>query len=202
MTRRRDLLGCIGAGAVASVGGCMDSVANVVGSTDDPAGTTIVDVDPDPAPDLPVTPDVSISDAEETEVSPPTILVRWENDGRDLVRVGERRALLFDHRRSVDGDAYLLGLEGVDREEPVSFDACWRVTGTVADDGEYGTTQLGRRGKHTAMAGLYADADRCLESETYRFETPVTVWNPDEADVDAKTERWGFELQIETGADT
>lgn len=202
MPSRRALLGCIGAGAAASLGGCLDRFEAVAGDAPEPHGTRIVAVDPDSPPGLPVTPEVSIVDAGEKRNFAPSIMVTWTNAGRDSVRVGDRDALLFDYRRSVGGDAYLLGLEGSDRDDLTSYGGCHYVSETVGDDGEYRTTQIARQGQHMAMAGLYAGSEQCLESGTYRFETPVTVWNPPERDVQAVTERWGFDLQVETDSDS
>lgn len=202
MPSRRALLGSIGAGAAASIGGCLDRFDTVAGDAPEPHGTRIVAVDPDTPPALPVTPEVSIVDAEEERNFAPSLMVTWTNEGRAPVRVGERRAVLFDYRRSVGGDAYLLGLEGAGRDDLISYSGCRYVSGTVTDDGEYRTTQIPRQGQHMAMAGLYAGSETCLERGTYRFETPVTVWNPDGTDVQAVTELWGFDLQVETDEDS
>jgi isopentenyl phosphate kinase len=159
----------------------------------------ITDVGPDSPPDLPVKPVVSVANEKETETSPASISVSWENVGDEPVRLGEADTVVFSAARSDDDSARLLAFDRIgDSQDAVSFDECWRVTGQIELTAAFHWVDLEPGEIHEAKPELYADGTDCLSDGSYRFEVDVTVGDPDEPEGDKTTEEWGFVLEIET----
>lgn len=85
-----------------------------------------------------------MADAEETAERPAGIAVEWVNEVDETVRIGEERSIGFRTAKSEDGSAHLLVGDGRDRDDTVSFDGCWYVSGAVNIDGSYRTVDWNR----------------------------------------------------------
>lgn len=189
--KRREALAVSGSVVASTLAGCTGG-RDGRGTT----GVRIVDVAADPPPDLPVAPDVSVADAEETTERPAGIAVEWVNEADEIVRIGEERSIGFRTAKSEDGSAHLLVGDGRDWDDTVSFDGCWYVSGAVNSDGSYRTVRLEPGEALESESGLYADDDGCLGG-TYRFRTLVTVEPPGGTAGHGVTEEWGFGLDVE-----
>lgn len=161
-------------------------------------GVRIEGADPDPPPELPVSPAVAVSHREATRERPAGVAVAWTNEGERPLRVGEERSVGFRIAASEDGRARLLAREGRDWGDVVSYDGCWYVAGDVYADGDYRTVRLEPGAAFESASGLYADGD-CLEAGTYRFRTRVSTGAAGAAggtDERGETAAWGFDLDV------
>ena len=160
--------------------------------------TRIVDVTADSSPALPVEPDVSVVNAEATATTPASITVSWENVDNRSVRVGEANSIVFSATRSKDENAQLLAFDQIgDRSNTVSFEDCWYVSGELVFDGDYETIDLEPGNSHTAEPDLYGSNATCLTSDSYQFESPISI--EDRYGQEEKTEEWGFTIDIDVG---
>lgn len=198
--KRRAVLAGGGLTLAASLVGCLTPGADGdtdTGGEDGDASTRIVDVTVDSTPDLPVEPDVSVVNSAATATTPPSIAVSWENVADGSVRVGEANSIVFASARSEDESAQLLAFDRIgDRSDKVSFADCWYVSGELGFDGDYEIIDLEPGQSHTAEPDLYARTDGCLASESYQFETLVSV--EDRYGQDATSDEWGFTLDIDS----
>lgn len=162
---------------------------------DESAFARIVTVEPDPAPDINLKPSVSIATETATETGPASVTISWENVGDDSVVLGEAREALFFVAHSDNEDALLLAFEHLgDVNEVVQFDECWQAA-TPGYDDLYETVTLDPCEIHGTEAKLYSSGDHCLGSGSYRFETAITVEDPNDSG-DRTTETWGFTLEL------
>lgn len=198
--KRRAVLAGGGVTLFSQFVGCITNGTEGDDGTDGQNGQAIriVDITADSPPALPVEPDVSVVNAEATASTPASVAVSWENVSEGSVRVGEANSIVFSATRSGDESAQLLAFDRIgDRSEQVSFEDCWYVSGNLGFDGEYEVVDLEPSKSHTAKPDLYATNDGCLTSDSYQFETLVSV--EDRYGQEEKTEKWGFALDIEVG---
>lgn len=197
--KRRTVLAGSGTALASSLAGCIETGADgddESGGNDGNADVTIVDVDTESAPDLPVEPSVSVVNEEATETTPAGIAVSWENVDDGSVRVGEANSIVFSATRSEDESAHLLAFDQIgDRSGKVTFEDCWYVSGDLVFDGDHEFIDLEPGTRHTAKPDLYASDEACLISDSYQFETLISV--EDRFGHEEKTEEWGFTLNID-----
>lgn len=195
--KRRSVLAATGIFLGTVDSGCLAGENGDGNGGDETASLRIRGVAPDSAPDLPVTPDVSVADREGTAAAPASISLRWRNDGAESIRLGEARSVAFQTTKSDEGSAYLLGDRWREWDETVAFEDCWFVSGTVGGDAEYRTVELTPEETFEAESSLYAADSGCLTGGTYRFRTSVSVREPPGAE-HAESGEWGFVLDVET----
>ncbi|MEF8915724.1 hypothetical protein [Natronomonas sp.] len=198
--KRRAVLAGSGITLLTPVVGCLTTRKRdgETGGENGQASIRIVDVTADPPPDLPIEPAVSVVTAEATATTPASIAVGWENTDDRAVRAGEADSIVFSATRSKDENVQLLAFDRIgDRSEKVSFEDCWYVSGDLVFDGDYEVIDLEPGKRHTAEPDLYASDDACLTSDSYEFETLVSV--EDQYGREEKTEEWGFALDINVG---
>lgn len=188
--RRREILTASGVCMSASFGGCLSGSE---GGENPLARIEIVDTDE--PPELPVVPTVSVVNEDATEARPASIAVSWKNEGTESIHVAEKRSIVFRTARSADETAHLLG---GDREDAVSFDGCWYLSGEVGGDAAYRNVELDSGDAHEGESNLYAATAECLTTGEYRFQTDVTIWQSDESEEEGRSEEWGFVLDIRT----
>lgn len=212
--KRRTFLAATTAGTVTPLVGCLDGDgggggdggdgdggtdpgADPTDTEDDESSLEIVGVEGDSAPGLPVDPTVSVVTASATADAPASVRVTWENVGSETVGLGEARSVVFATAVSEDGRAHLIdGSRLGNRDDFVAFDDCWRLTDPIAVDGAYETAVLDPGEVHESELELYADED-CLDDDTYRFETTVSLDDPEEPSGDGDAAEWGFELTVQ-----
>lgn len=207
-TRRRYLSGIGGGSALLIGAGCLGRDPPGGGDGDDggndsdgaggtrPEGTggpgiTVVSVDADDG--LPVGPSVEVVREAATEESPPRIRTVLENTSDESVTVGEGRAV---HLEYVYDDTDALVFLPSDGEYPAE-PGCWRLTDGVAVTEEFRTFEIDAGGSSSRTVDLYGapGEDACLPVGEYRFETPVTIGDP-ESDPE-QSGRWGLTILLE-----
>ncbi|ATW87248.1 hypothetical protein halTADL_0435 [Halohasta litchfieldiae] len=154
-------------------------------------GVTLVSTDEDP--DIPVQPSVEIVRDTATEDHPPRLRTTLENTSDEPLRVGEGRAVHFEH---VTADSGLLTLLPGDGEYPAEAD-CWRLTELIATTDEYQTFEIDAGDSSSRLVDLYAtpDADGCLPVGEHRFESTISIVS-DNAEPQSSAE-WGFSVILE-----
>lgn len=126
------------------------------------------------------------------------IAVQWENEAQQRVRFGEERTVMFHVALSDDERIRLLSDEYGNWDNIVSFDDCWYVSGTVNGDGAHRVVNLEPGEAHRVELDLYAATDDCITTDSYRFQTGVAAWDPDESPDHPPSEEWGFVINIDS----
>lgn len=150
----------------------------------------------DDAPDLPVTPTVTVTRDVATEDHPPQLCVTVTNDGDETVQLGEGRAVVFAYVTSESDELILLPTGSDYPAEP----SCWRLTEPIAVTAEYRVLTLEPGESTTQRVDVYgaADGDGCLPVGEHRFETTYSVARgTDGIPSDGKQARWGFAVTLE-----
>lgn len=223
MVTRRSLLRAAGIAGIVGLAGCTargndlppatdggtdgDGTGSEPSERDYPPGAThrATLVSQDAAPDLPVTPRVSLADPYVTGGSPPVLRVDVDNTADRPVVLGEYRDVVFQYvadgedaillphsERSTSGDP--------DRATPdygVEGDGCWRLTDHIAVTEEYGTVEVPAGGTLTAYVGLYGlpGAEDCLPTDERRFEATYSYY-PGGLGDEREDATWGFTLSV------
>lgn len=188
---RRSLLKSAGVLLTASLSGCLGAT-----SRDKSPDTQIDDVVTDSDPDLPITPHVSVVTPESSTERPMRIAVQWENKSQEKVRFGEERSMMFHVALSDDEWMRLLSNEYGTWDDIVSFDDCWYVSGAVSGDGAHKVVTLEPGEAHQVELDLYAATDDCITTDSYRFQTGVAAWDPEDSWEHHPSEEWGFVIKI------
>ena len=138
-------------------------------------GVTVVSVDG--ADTLPVSPSVEIVREAATESAPPQLRTILENTSDETVTVGEGRAVHLEYVR--DDSEELIFLP--DEEDFPAESGCWRLTDSIAITEEYRTFEIDAGSSSEQLVDLYAvpGEDACLPVGEYRFETTVSIGQPD-----------------------
>jgi hypothetical protein len=175
----------------------------LAGCAGDPGGTRpsgtggpgVSIVSTDAAPELPVRPAVEVVREAATPERPPRLRTSLTNVGDETHRVGEGRAVHFEHVSDTSGSLILLPGDD-DTGYPAEPD-CWRLTEGVAVTEEYRTFELEPGESSSRPVDLYAtpDVDGCLPVGEYRFETAIAVLT-DAAEQEASA-TWGFSVVLE-----
>jgi hypothetical protein len=154
-------------------------------------GVTLVSVDACPA--LPIRPAVGVVREAATPEHPPRLRTRLTSTADEPIRVGEGRAVHFEHVTDDSGALVLLPGDG---EYPADPD-CWRLHEGIATTEEYRTVEIEAGGSSSRPVDLYAtpDGDGCLPVGEYRFETTIAVVT-DGAEPESSV-RWGFSILLE-----
>lgn len=160
----------LGAATLVGLAGCDDLPNETRPAGSGGPGVTIVSTDE--APDLPVRPSVEIVCEAATTDHPPRLRTTLGNTGSEPIRVGEGRAVHFEHVTSDDGLLTLLP-PTPDRDYPAESD-CWRLTENVAITEEYRTFEIAAGESSSRPVDLYAtpDADGCLPVGEHRSRPP------------------------------
>lgn len=190
--QRRSLLKSAGVIITASLSGCLGATPG--GESPD---NQIDDVVTDSHPNLSITPSVSVVTAESSTERPMRIAVTWENESQEKVRFGEERSMMFHVALSDDEQIRLLSDEYGTWDDIVSFDDCWYVSGAVSGDGAHRVVTLEPREAHQVELDLYAATDDCISSGSYRFQTGVAAWDPEESWGHHPSAEWGFVITID-----
>ncbi|GAA0203187.1 hypothetical protein [Halobaculum roseum] len=166
----------------------------------------------DAAPELPISPRVSLANPYVTDGSPVVLRVDVENDTDEPVVIGEYRPVVFQYVRSADGALvwYPHSKRSTDGEPDralpdldLADEGCWRLASGIAQTMEYGTVEIPGGGTLTAFVGLYvthdaSGVDGCFPTGTARFETTYTDHTGGIAgDEESPSAEWGFDLAIE-----
>lgn len=189
--QRRSLLESAGVILTSSLSGCLGAT-----SSDGAPDNQIDDVVTDSDPDLPITPRVSVVTAESSTERPMCITVQWENESQEKVRFGEERSMMFHVALSDDEQIRLLSDEYGNWDSIVSFDDCWYVSGAVSGDGAHKVVTLEPGEAHQVELNLYAATDDCITTDSYRFQTGVAAWDPEDSWGHHPSEEWGFVIKI------
>ncbi|AXG10843.1 hypothetical protein [Haloplanus rubicundus] len=154
-------------------------------------GVTLVSVDACPA--LPVRPAVEVVREAATPEHPPRLRTRLTSTADEPVRVGEGRAVHFEHVTDDSGALVLLPGDG---EYPATPD-CWRLHEGIATTEEYRTFEIEPGESSSRPVDLYATpgGDGCLPVGEHRFETTISVVS--EAAEPESSARWGFSILLE-----
>jgi hypothetical protein len=161
-----------------------------------PAGTGgpgVALVAVDACPDLPVRPAVDVVREAATPEHPPRLRTRLTSTADEPVRLGEGRAVHFEHVTADSGALVLLPGGG---EYPADPD-CWRLHEGIATTEEYRTFEIEAGESSSRPVDLYAtpDGDGCLPVGEHRFETTISVVS-DGAEPESSA-RWGFSILLE-----
>jgi hypothetical protein len=172
-------------------GACGDATSDTRPAGTGGPGVTLVSVDDCPA--LPVRPAVEVVREAATPAQPPQLRTRLTNTADESVRVGEGRAVHFEHVTDESGALVLLPAGG---EYPADPD-CWRLHEGVATTEEYRTFEIEAGEPSSRSVDLYAtpDGDGCLPVGEHRFETTVSVVS--EAAEPESSAEWGFSILLE-----
>jgi hypothetical protein len=230
MVTRRSVLRAVGIAGIAGLAGCTAQTNDLPvadGGTNDGDGTGSQPselehppdariVAQDPAPELPVAPQVSLADPYVTGGSPPVLRVDVDNTSDAPVVLGEYRAVVFQYvHGGSDGELMLLphserSTEGEpDRTTPeyeVEGEGCWRLSSGMAITQEYGTVEVPVGGTLTAFVGLYglpgnengnAEDGDCLPTGEHRFEATYSYYPDGLGGDDREDAAWGFTLSLE-----
>ncbi|WP_254543833.1 hypothetical protein [Halomarina pelagica] len=172
--------------------------------TDAPrAAVSLAGVD-DP-PDLPVRPAVEVLHADATDERPPRLRVTLTNEADHAVEVGEGRAVLFEYVGS--SDRRLVLLPGpADRYEAIRS-GCWTLAEPIAVTAEYRLLALDAGESISRDLGVWGaadrdgggDADACLPTGEFRFESAYAVARDEQRGLDDPEweATWGFALRVE-----
>jgi hypothetical protein len=154
-------------------------------------GVTLVSVDACPA--LPVRPAVEVVREAATPEHPPRLRTRFTSTADEPVRVGEDRAVHFEHVTDDSGTLVLLPGNG---EYPADPD-CWRLHEGIATTEEYRTFEIEAGESSSRPVDLYATPgdDGCLPVGEHRFETTISVVS--EVAEPESSARWGFSILLE-----
>lgn len=189
--RRREILASASVALSASVSGCFGRFRD-----DENRGPVrITEVQPDPQPDLSVSPEVTITDAAGDPESPARLTIKWRNETDDTVTLNGKWSMVFTAQTSEDGNVHLLGDPGV---WSVDFDGCWHMTGPIGTDGAYPTVTVEPSGVHEGTSGVYASDESCLSSGEYRFEVSILEHDSPHTNERNVTDWWGFVLDVNT----
>lgn len=189
--QRRSLLKSAGVILTSSLSGCLGATSGAKSPDNQ-----IDDVVTDSHPDLSITPSVSVVTAELSAERPMRIAVKWENEAQQKVRFGEERSMMFHVALSDDEQIRLLSDEYGNWDSIVSFDDCWYVSGAVSGDGAYSVVTLEPGEAHQVELDLYAATDDCITTDSYRFQSGVAAWDPEESWGHHPSEEWGFVIKI------
>ncbi|MFC7155098.1 hypothetical protein ACFQPA_06465 [Halomarina halobia] len=159
----------------------------------------------DDPPDLPVRHAVEVLDAEATDERPPQLRVTLTNEADHAVEVGEGRAVLFEYVGS--SDRRLVLLPGpADRYEAIRS-GCWTLAEPIAVTEEYRLLALAAGESILRDLGVWGaadrggggDADACLPTGEFRFESTYNVARDEERVIDDPEweAAWGFTLRVE-----
>jgi len=190
--RRRYIAGS-GAALVGGLSGCLDRFDETRPSGTGGPGVTVASADGDI--DLPIRPSVEIVRDAATSDHPPRLRTTLANTGDEALRVGEGRAVHFEHVVSDSGLLTLLPGES-GQVYPAEPD-CWRLTEGIAVTEEYRTFEVEAGGSSSRLVDLYAtpEADGCLPVGEHRFETTVSVVS-ENAEPESSA-GWGFSVLLE-----
>jgi hypothetical protein len=143
--------------------------------------------------DGPISPSVEVVREAATTDHPPRLRTTLTNTGEERVRVGEGRAVHFEHVRDDSGSLVLLPGDG---EYPAAAD-CWRLTEPLVTSEEYRTFEIDAGGSSSRSVDLYAtsDGDACLPVGEYWFETTISLLS-DDGDSQSSA-AWGFSVSLE-----
>lgn len=191
--QRRTFLANTGMFFTASLGGCLGAV-----SRDESPDNRIDKVATDSATDLPLVPSISAISPDSTVDSPMNIRVRWENEQQETVRFGEERSVMFHAAKSDNEGARLLSDEYGTWSEAVALDECWYVSGEIGGDAAYRVRELKPGEAHETELKLYAATVDCFTTDSYRFQTRISVGKSGEHPENRPAEEWGFVIHVES----
>ena len=191
--QRRTLLTNSGVLLASSLSGCL-----AAGPWGESPNNRIEDVVTDSASDLPLVPSISIGTAEATEDRPLSIVVSWVNEQQETARFGEERSVMFHAARSENEQVHLLSDDYGTWDDVVSLGECWYVSGEIGGDGAYRVRELKPGEAHETELKLYAASADCFTTDSYRFQTLVSVGKSGERPEDRRAEEWGFVLHVES----
>lgn len=194
--QRRTLLTNSGILLASSLSGCL-----AAGPGGESSNNQIEDVVTDSASDLSLVPSISIGAAEATENRPMSIGVSWENEQQETVRFGEEQSVMFHAARSENEQVHLLSDDYGTWDDVVSLDECWYVSGEVGGDGAYRVRELKPGEAHETELKLYAASADCFTTDSYRFQTRISVGQSGEYPENRPAEEWGFVLYVASAED-
>lgn len=155
--------------------------------------------DRDVSPDIPVRPSVEPVQPLSSDAGPPELVAAVENTAAHPIEVGEERAIVFAYVSSEERPGLTL-VPTDDDPEPVE-PGCWRLADAIAIPEYYGIVPLAPGERTERHLGIWGspEADGCLQTGTFRFETQYAGARDRGEGIEDQewSGRWGFTLAVE-----